>query len=139
MATNVDIGCESGNGNVIQGLYEAIKANGTVPDLNVQNNQANLYFYPQTSYFVAVGVRVGTQYYVSISRPVNAINIYSDILEYNSNAARFQCTISYSASLFALDRTTGSTFLSAYSGQIECCYVYSTTSYDQLMSQLGGA
>ena len=138
MANSVEIGCESGNGNAIQTIFEAIKANGTVPDLNVQNNQALLYFSPNTSYLTAVGVRVGPQYYVALSLVGDGIVIRTDIFTYGNNAARFVCNINYTNSVFYLDRTTGSTYLSAYNGQIECCYLPAVSSYDQLMSQLGG-
>ena len=145
MATNVDIGCESGSAPVL-GLYEAIKKNGTQANITASTTQFVKDFTSSNkAKYLALAICVGDEQYVCITG-LTVDRTYSTVMRFGSNPLTLNSDnyISFSVNersnnSYRLNLGISGGNLGNYlSHGLEAYYII-TNSYDQLMSQLGGA
>lgn len=136
MATNVDIGCESGGGVGLQSFFEAVKKVGVTPSLPSDYRLTINFDENQT--YMALAFKIETSYYGGICY----IN-YTSPSDYELNL----CAGSYVFSTtgvppryndYYLILEASNTDINLDQEPIEFYYLTANT-YDQLMSQLGGA
>lgn len=139
MANSVEIGCESGSGNAVQTIFEAIKSNGIVIGLSSgYYRNVNLSNYS----YVALGLRANDNYAVSFGHR-NVTNDTPGVAcsipakdQYGNNGHIYFGMVNSSGAQLRTSPYTGSSY-TPYN-TIECYYIGAST-YDELIAQLGGA
>ena len=136
MATNVDIGCESGGGVGLQSFFEAVKRVGIAPSL--PNDYRLIINFDENQNYMALAFKIETSYYGGISY-VN----YHTVSDYELNL----CASSYVFSTAGVPPRYNDYYLLLEAPNIDIkldqepieLYYLTANTYDQLMSQLGGA
>lgn len=137
MATNVDIGCESGGGVGLQSFFEAVKKVGTAAVFRAYYNFiANI-----TEPMIAVAFRQGSRYYGTIAYAWYDSTGDYPLSIYTQSAGNFRYSIvsaeTPSGGRYELRLTASDRNVDLDQQDIEFYYLTANT-YDQLMSQLGG-
>ena len=137
MATNVDIGCESGGGMGLQSFFEAVKKVGTAAVFRAYHN----FVADITEPMIAVAFRQSNKYYGTIAYAWYDSTGDYPLSIYTQSAGNFRYSIAStetpSGGRYELRLTASDRNVDLDQQDIEFYYLTANT-YDQLMSQLGG-